>query len=93
MLFKLNQAGRVQLVNGERAGDPAGTRGLHRRGSTVRLQYVGEQTAKGTVVVASDQLRYLYENLEHRDRSVTAGCRVRILAAQERMRKIARSHG
>jgi glyoxylase-like metal-dependent hydrolase (beta-lactamase superfamily II) len=90
MLFKLNQAGRVKLVNGDGQeilpGLVAYTGGKH----TFASQYVGVQTAKGTVVVASDNC-YLYENLEKPASIAQTLDAASNLAAQERMRKIAAS--
>jgi glyoxylase-like metal-dependent hydrolase (beta-lactamase superfamily II) len=88
MLFRLNQAERVKLVNGDGQeilpGIVAYTGGKH----TFASQYVGVQTAKGTVVVASDNC-YLYENLEKHAAIAQTLNAASNLAAQERMRKIA----
>jgi glyoxylase-like metal-dependent hydrolase (beta-lactamase superfamily II) len=90
MLFKLNQAGRVKLVNGDGQeilpGIVAYTGGKH----TFASQYVGVQTTKGTVVVASDNC-YLYENLEKHAAIAQTLDAASNLAAQERMRKLAAS--
>ena len=88
MLSGLNKAGRVQLVNGDAQeilpGIIAYTGGKH----TFASQYVGVRTAKGTVVVASDNC-YLYENLDkHRPIAQTLDAKSN-LAAQDRMKKIA----
>jgi glyoxylase-like metal-dependent hydrolase (beta-lactamase superfamily II) len=88
MLSGLNKAGRVQLVNGDAQeilpGIIAYTGGKH----TFASQYVGVRTAKGTVVVASDNC-YLYENLDkHRPITQTLDAKSN-LAAQDRMKKIA----
>ena len=88
MLAQLNRAGRVQLVNGDAReilpGIIAYTGGKH----TFASQYVGVQTAKGTVVVASDNC-YLYENLDkHRAIAQTLDAKSN-LAAQDRMRRLA----
>lgn len=88
MLAGLNKAGRVELVNGDAQeilpGIIAYTGGKH----TFASQYVGVHTAKGTVVVASDNC-YLYENLdEHRAIAQTLDAKSN-LAAQDRMKKIA----
>jgi glyoxylase-like metal-dependent hydrolase (beta-lactamase superfamily II) len=78
----------VELVNGDAQeilpGITAYTGGKH----TFASQYVGVHTAKGTVVVASDNC-YLYENLEkHRPIAQTLDAKSN-LAAQDRMKKIA----
>jgi glyoxylase-like metal-dependent hydrolase (beta-lactamase superfamily II) len=88
MLSGLNKAGRVRLVNGDAQeilpGIIAYTGGKH----TFASQYVGVRTAKGTVVVASDNC-YLYENLDkHRPIAQTLDAKSN-LAAQDRMKKIA----
>jgi len=88
MLADLNRAGRVQLVDGDGQGIMPGvivyTGGKH----TFASQYVGVHTAKGTVVIASDNC-YLYENLErHRAIAQTLDAASN-LAAQDRMKRIA----
>ena len=90
MLFQLNAAGRVKLVPGDAQeilpGITAYTGGKH----TFASQYVGVRTAKGIVVVASDNC-YLYENLErHRPIAQTLDSTSN-LAAQERMGHLAAS--
>ena len=65
-------------------GITAYTGGKH----TFASQYVGVRTAKGTVVVASDNC-YLYENLDkHRPIAQTLDARSN-LAAQDRMKRLA----
>ena len=88
MLGGLHSAGRVQLVDGDGKevlpGITAYTGGKH----TFASQYVGVRTARGTVVVASDNC-YLYENLErHRPIAQTLDAASN-LAAQDRMKRIA----
>ena len=88
MLASLHRAGRVQLVDGDgkeiMPGVTAYTGGKH----TFASQYVGVHTAKGTVVLASDNC-YLYENLElHRPIAQTLDAASN-LAAQDRMKRIA----
>ncbi len=88
MLAGLNKAGRVQLVNGDGQeilpGITAYTGGKH----TFASQYVGVHTAKGMVVVASDNC-YLYENLEkHLPIAQTLDAKSN-LAAQDRMKRLA----
>lgn len=90
MLYQLDQAGRVKLVNGDAQelmpGLKVYTGGKH----TYASQYVGVRTAKGTVVVASDNV-YLYENLDkHVPIAQTLDAKSN-LAAQDRMRRIAPS--
>ena len=86
MLATLSRAGRVKLVEGDAQellpGITAYTGGKH----TYASQYVGVHTAKGTVVVASDNL---YENLEqHAAIAQTLDAKSN-LAAQDRMKKLA----
>lgn len=87
-IVKLNMDGRVQLVNGDNQqilpGIACFTGGKH----TYQSQYVSVSTAKGTVVLASDNL-YLYENLEkHVPIAATLDAKSN-LWAQERMKQIA----
>jgi hypothetical protein len=62
-LVKLNNSGRVRLVDGDAKeiipGVTVYTGGRH----TFASQYVGVNTKVGRVVIASDNL-YLYENLD-----------------------------
>ena len=88
MLARLDRAGRVKRVEGDAReilpGLTAYTGGKH----TYASQYLGVHTAKGTVVVASDNL-YLYENLEkHLAIAQTLDAKSN-LAAQDRMKRIA----
>jgi glyoxylase-like metal-dependent hydrolase (beta-lactamase superfamily II) len=88
MLAQMNRAGRVQRVEGDGReifpGLTAYTGGKH----TFASQYVGVRTAKGTVIVASDNC-YLYENLDlHRPIAQTLDSTSN-LAAQSRMEKLA----
>jgi glyoxylase-like metal-dependent hydrolase (beta-lactamase superfamily II) len=88
MLAQLQRAGRVQLVDGDAQeilpGLIAYTGGKH----TFASQYVGVHTAKGTVVIASDNC-YLYENLDrHVPIAQTLDAKSN-LAAQDRMKRIA----
>ncbi len=90
MLADLKQAGRVTLVNGDAReilpGITAYTGGKH----TFASQYVSVATAKGTVVLTSDNV-YLYENLEkHAPIAQTLDAKSN-LAAQDRIRKMASS--
>ena len=90
MLARMNRAGRVQLVEGDDRellpGLTAYTGGKH----TFASQYIGVRTARGTVVLASDNC-YLYENLDrHRPIAQTLDSTSN-LAAQDRMKRIASS--
>src|SRR5690242_9240317 len=87
-IVKLNMDGRVQLVNGDDQqilpGIACFTGGKH----TYQSQYVSVSTAKGTVVLASDNM-YLYENLEKHvpiAQTLDADSNLR---AQDRMKQIA----
>jgi glyoxylase-like metal-dependent hydrolase (beta-lactamase superfamily II) len=88
MLATLNRAGRVKLVEGDAQeilpGITAYTGGKH----TYESQYVGVRTAKGTVVVASDNV-YLYENLDKHAPIAQTLDEKSNLAAQDRMKRIA----
>ena len=90
MMSGLMKAGRVKLVEGDGReilpGLTAYTGGKH----TYASQYLGARIAKGTAVIASDNL-YLYENLDrHRPIAQTLDSTSN-LAAQERMKRIASS--
>ena len=87
-LVKLNMAGRVGLVNGDAQeiipGITCYTGGKH----TWQSQYVGVNTRKGAVVLASDNM-YLYENLDkHLPIAATLDADSN-LRAQDRMKQIA----
>lgn len=88
MLASLMQAGRVRLVEGDGKeilpGITAYTGGRH----TFASQYVGVRLAKGTAVLASDNL-YLYENLDRRRPIAQTLDSASNLAAQDRMKRIA----
>jgi glyoxylase-like metal-dependent hydrolase (beta-lactamase superfamily II) len=88
MLRRLRDSGRVTLVDGDGRelfpGVTAYTGGRHTHAS----QYVGVRTARGVVVVASDNA-YLYENLErHRPIAQTLDSAAN-LRAQARMAQLA----
>jgi glyoxylase-like metal-dependent hydrolase (beta-lactamase superfamily II) len=91
-LVKLNTQGRVGLVNGDAqeiiSGVTCYTGGKH----TWQSQYVGVQTAVGTVVLASDNM-YLYENLERHAPIATTVDAASNLRAQDRMKQIATRPG
>ena len=88
MLARLNASGRVKLVDGVAQeilpGITAYTGGQH----TYASQYVGVRTAKGIVVVASDNA-YLYENLDRRAAIAQTLDAKSNLAAQDRMKSLA----
>jgi glyoxylase-like metal-dependent hydrolase (beta-lactamase superfamily II) len=89
MLFEAMHAGRVELEAGDSLqflpGITAYTGGKH----TFASQYLGVRTAKGTVVLASDNC-YLYENLERHAPIAQTLDAASNLAAQDRMRRLAR---
>jgi glyoxylase-like metal-dependent hydrolase (beta-lactamase superfamily II) len=91
MLFQLKKSGRVVLIPGDNQqilpGITVYTGGRH----TYASQYIGVRTAKGTVVLASDNA-YTYENLnKHLPIAATfsPADTAANLAAQDRMRHIA----
>jgi glyoxylase-like metal-dependent hydrolase (beta-lactamase superfamily II) len=88
MLQKLNAEGRVKLVDGDAQeifpGIKCYTGGKH----TYASQFVGVNTAAGTVILASDNM-YLYENLEkHLPIAQTLDAESN-LHAQDRMKQLA----
>ncbi len=91
-LVKLNMQGDVGLVNGDAQEIIPGvicyTGGKH----TYQSQYVGVQTAEGTVVLASDNM-YLYENLERHAPIAATLDSASNLRAQDRMKQIAARPG
>jgi glyoxylase-like metal-dependent hydrolase (beta-lactamase superfamily II) len=91
MLARLNKAGRVKLIDGDAKeiipGITVYTGGRH----TYASQYVGVRTAKGTVVLASDNA-YFYENLERHvpiAATYSPADTIANVAAQDRMHHIA----
>ena len=90
MLFDLNAAGRVRLVDGDAKeflpGITAYTGGKH----TFQSQYIGVNTRSGVVVLASDNA-YLYENLDKHLAIAQTVDAASNLAAQTRMGTIAAS--
>jgi glyoxylase-like metal-dependent hydrolase (beta-lactamase superfamily II) len=90
MAVKLNTQGRVGLVNGDAQeilpGVTCYTGGKH----TYASQFVGVNTASGTVVLASDNM-YLYENLEKHVPIAATLDRESNLRAQDRMKQLAGS--
>jgi glyoxylase-like metal-dependent hydrolase (beta-lactamase superfamily II) len=89
-LEKLNAAGRVSLVNGDAQeilpGITCYTGGKH----TYASQFVGVNTAAGTVILASDNM-YLYENLEKHLPIAQTLDAASNLRAQDRMKQLAAS--
>ncbi|HXB67985.1 MAG TPA: N-acyl homoserine lactonase family protein [Candidatus Acidoferrales bacterium] len=85
---KLNLQGKMGLVNGDAQeilpGVTCYTGGKH----TYASQYVGVNTAAGTVVLASDNM-YLYENLEKHVPIAATLDAVSNLRAQDRMKQLA----
>jgi glyoxylase-like metal-dependent hydrolase (beta-lactamase superfamily II) len=92
MLAALSAAGRVQLVDGDAReiipGITVYTGGRH----TFASQYAGVRTARGTVVLASDNM-YLYENLDRRAPIAQTLDAESNLRAQDRMRTLAAKPG
>jgi glyoxylase-like metal-dependent hydrolase (beta-lactamase superfamily II) len=88
MLAAMMKAGRVELVEGDGKeilpGITAYTGGKH----TFASQYVTVRMAKGTVVLASDNL-YLYENLDRHAAIAQTLDAASNLAAQDRMKQLA----
>jgi glyoxylase-like metal-dependent hydrolase (beta-lactamase superfamily II) len=88
MLMALNEAGRVELIDGDdRAilpGISVYTGGKH----TFASQFVTVATRAGTVVLASDNV-YLYENLDKHVAIAQTLDAASNLAAQDRMRRLA----
>jgi glyoxylase-like metal-dependent hydrolase (beta-lactamase superfamily II) len=89
-LVKLNLQGHVGLVNGDAQeiipGIACYTGGKH----TYASQYVGVNTAGGTVVLASDNM-YMYENLEKHVPIAATLDAASNLRAQDRMKQLAAS--
>lgn len=90
MLFDLNTAGRVTLVDGDDREILPGIRVYTGGKHTFASQYVGVQTRSGTVVLASDNA-YLYENLVERIPIAQTLDAASNLAAQARMIRLAAS--
>ncbi len=92
MLFTLRQAGRVRLIEGDAQEIMPGIRVYTGGKHTFASQYAGVETARGTVVLASDNA-YLYENLDTRTPIAQTLDRASNLAAQQRMRELAGTTG
>jgi glyoxylase-like metal-dependent hydrolase (beta-lactamase superfamily II) len=91
MLAQIKKAGRLRLIDGDGKeiipGITVYTGGRH----TYASQYIGVRTAKGTVVLASDNA-YTYENLNKHApiaQTFSPGDTISNVAAQDRMRHIA----
>jgi len=91
-LVRMNTEGRVELVAGDDQeiipGVTCYTGGRH----TYASQFVGVQTAAGTVVLASDNM-YLYENLEKHVPIAATLDAASNLRAQDRMKQLAARPG
>ncbi len=87
-LVKLNTLGKVSLVDGDAQQIIPGITCYIGGKHTYQSQYVGVQTAAGTVVLASDNM-YLYENLDRHAPIGTTLDAVSNLRAQDRMKQIA----
>lgn len=87
-LVKMNTEGRVGLVNGDAQQIIPGVTCYIGGKHTYQSQYVGVQTAAGTVVLASDNM-YLYENLERHLPIAATLDSASNLRAQDRMKEIA----
>ena len=92
MLFDMNKAGRISLVDGDAKeimpGITVYTGGKH----TFASQYVVVETTKGKVVLASDNA-YLYENLATLTPIAQTLDRASNVRAQQRMIELAGSNG
>jgi glyoxylase-like metal-dependent hydrolase (beta-lactamase superfamily II) len=88
MLAAIAAAGRLQLVDGDDVEIMPGLRVYTGGKHTYASQYVGANTRKGTIVLASDNA-YLYENLEKGIPIAQTLDRRANLAAQVRMQKLA----
>ena len=87
-LVKMNTEGRVGLVNGDAQEILPGIKCYIGGKHTFQSQYIGVNTAGGTVVLASDNV-YLYENLDkHVPIAATLDAQSN-LRAQERMKQLA----
>jgi len=87
-LVKINEAGRLNLINGDDLEILPGVRSYIGGKHTFQSQYLGVQTRQGTVVLASDNV-YLFENLEkHAPIAQTLDAKSN-LKAQDRMRTLA----
>ena len=90
MLFDLNAAGRVTLIDGDDKEVFPGIRVYTGGKHTFESEYVGVHTPAGTVVLASDNA-YLYENFDKHVPIAQTVDAVSNLAAQDRMKTLATS--
>jgi glyoxylase-like metal-dependent hydrolase (beta-lactamase superfamily II) len=90
MFQKIEQDGRLGLVNGDSVSVAPGILFYIGGRHTKQSQYVSVPTAKGTVVIASDNL-YLYDNLDRRRPIAATWDTVSNLKAQDRMKRLASS--
>jgi glyoxylase-like metal-dependent hydrolase (beta-lactamase superfamily II) len=89
-VVKLNMQGRVGLVNGDAQEIIPGVTCYIGGKHTYASQYVGVNTAAGTVVLASDNM-YLYENLDKHVPIAATLDAASNLRAQDRMKQLAAS--
>jgi glyoxylase-like metal-dependent hydrolase (beta-lactamase superfamily II) len=87
-LVRINTQGRLGLVEGDNQEIIPGVRCYIGGKHTWQSQYVGVNTAGGTVILASDNA-YLYENLDKHAAIAQTLDRESNLRAQERMRQLA----
>lgn len=91
-LVKWNTQGRVKLVAGDDQEILPGIRCYTGGRHTWASQFVGVNTSKGTVVLASDNA-YLYENLDKRIAIAATLDAASNVAAQDRMKRLAGEAG
>jgi glyoxylase-like metal-dependent hydrolase (beta-lactamase superfamily II) len=90
-LVKLNAEGRVERVDGDDKEILPGIRVYTGGRHTFASQYVGVNTKRGRMIIASDNV-YLYENLDkHVPIAQTLDAKAN-LAAQDRMKQLAAKH-
>lgn len=90
MLHALRAAGRIAFVDGDAREIIPGIRVYTGGKHTFQSQYVGVNTAQGTVVIASDNM-YLYENLDRQVPIAQTLDPASNLSAQKRMVTLASS--
>ncbi len=89
-LLKLNDQGRVRMVEGDDKQIVPGVKVYTGGRHTYASQYVGVNTKAGCMIIASDNV-YLYENLDKHVAIATTFDAKANLAAQDRMKKLAAS--
>jgi glyoxylase-like metal-dependent hydrolase (beta-lactamase superfamily II) len=87
-LVKLNTQGRVGLVHGDAQAILPGITCYNGGKHTYQSQFVGVNTAAGTLILASDNM-YLYENLEKHVPIAQTLDAASNLRAQDRMKRLA----